>query len=374
MIIHWLVTLAVGLVPHVHSTCDRNLIPDLSFKLSGHNIAFPCKSTKHIYQNTGRYVPRSIIATRIQIVGSDAILAIPRLKHGVPFTLGKVSLKAKGCKATITPFPCWAIQEEGNCKALQSVVDMVVDPMDVLWLLDAGIVNTLEQPVLRCPPKIVGVNAKTGEVMKVVDLKPFATSSSRLQFLLVDYLPDGRAFAFVTDAGLGGIVVYDVLGSKGFRVVLPAGLSDGTPTKDVLYMALARKTTGNEIIFTYLSSPKIFSIKEEYLINGQVSGTIQEVGTKPQPMVILGTDNGCGVFFRYKGESDIYIWNSEAAFCPQNFVLVQKGDECRLATQVVPGYKKLMWAIESNFHDYVANTDGCMGASMAVHPLIKTID
>jgi len=54
-------------------------------------------------------------------------VALPRYKQGVPFTLGKVNLKKGECLAKIAPYPCWAIQEEGNCQALQSVVDVAVD-------------------------------------------------------------------------------------------------------------------------------------------------------------------------------------------------------------------------------------------------------
>lgn len=272
------------------------------------------------------------------------------------------------------PYPCWAMQEEGSCQSLQSVVDIQTDTTDTLWALDVGIVNTLEQPVLRCPPKIVGISVRTGQMVKNIALTAFATPVSRLQYLLVDYLPDGRAFAFVTDAGMGAIVVYDVSEDKGFRVVLPSMVSDDAPAKDVLYVTLLRKPTGNVILLTYLSSLTMFSISEDNLINGQVIGTVAEVGVKPKPIVILGTDNGAAMFFRYKGESDIYIWNSETYFEQSNFILVQKGNDCRLSTQVVAGFKKLMWSIESNFHDYVADTTGCMGPSMAIHPLIKTMD
>ncbi|RZC38988.1 MRJP domain containing protein [Asbolus verrucosus] len=358
-----------------NSDCGRNLLPDLSYKLSGTNLAFPCEATKNIYLQTGRYVPKHVIGTRIQLFKDDAIVALPRLKHGVPFTLAKFSLKGRGCHATLEPFPCWSIQEEGNCNALQNVIDICLDPMEILWILDLGICNTLEQPVRRCPPKIVGVNANNGLVLKVVDLTPFMTPQSRFQYMIVDYAPDGRAFVYASDAGTGGILVYDVIAGKGYRVVLPAAVSAGG-CKDVLYIALARKTCGNVLYFTYLSSPRLFSIKVSYLQKGQTNGAIVDVGAKPPgtKIVLLGTDNGAALFFRYKGESDIYIWNSDTAFKPENFLLVQKGGDCKLATQVVPGYKRLMWAIESNFHDYISNTVGCLGASMAVHPLIKTCD
>lgn len=357
--------------------CHKNLVPDLSFKLTGSDLAFPCESTKNIYKSTGRYVVKNIIATRMQINKDDAYIALPRYKHGVPFTLAKFSLKSKGCKATLVPYPCWSLQEEGNCEALQNVVDLVIDPSDTLWVLDTGIVNTLEQPVLRCKPKIVGIDLKTGLVIKVVSLESLVTPHTRLQYLVVDYCSEGKPYAYVADGGSGAIIVVDLLAGSGLRIVLPKAVSGphSESHNDVLYIALARKHSGNVLYFTYLSASNLFSIKAEYLQRGQANGAVVDVGSKPSHhIVLLGTDNGAAIFFRYKGESDIYIWNSDSACRSENFLLVQKGDDCRLPTQVVAGYKKLMWAIESNFHDYVLCTDGSLGPSMAIHPVIKTCD
>lgn len=109
------------------SNCEKNLIPELTFQLGGNNLQWPCESTKNIYVQSGRYVPRNVIITRVQIQKDIAYVALPRYKHGVPITLGKVQLRKGQCIAPIAPFPCWAIQEEGNCQALQNVVDIVVD-------------------------------------------------------------------------------------------------------------------------------------------------------------------------------------------------------------------------------------------------------
>lgn len=87
-----------------------------------------------------------------------------RLKAGVPATLARVSLKDKSQQANLFPFPCWSLQEEGTCSALQNVVDIYLDPQDILWVLDTGIVHSLEEPVRKCPPKVVALNAKTGKV------------------------------------------------------------------------------------------------------------------------------------------------------------------------------------------------------------------
>lgn len=109
------------------SSCTKNLIPELSFQLGGNNLQWPCESTKNIYVQSGRYVPRNVIVTRVQIQKDIAYVALPRYKQGVPITLGKVHLRKGQCITPIAPFPCWSIQEEGNCQALQNVVDILVD-------------------------------------------------------------------------------------------------------------------------------------------------------------------------------------------------------------------------------------------------------
>ncbi|XP_050459225.1 major royal jelly protein 1 [Cataglyphis hispanica] len=357
------------------AVCEKQLLPELSFSLSGYSLEWPCQSTRNIYETSGRYIPRNVIGTRAQIYREDMIIAMPRYKPGVPFTLGVMSLKAKDCAPKVTPFPCWAIQEEGNCQALQSVVDIALDIQEILWVLDVGIVNTLEQPVRRCPPKVVGINVKSGKVVKVIDLSNLINPLSRLQYLAVDYAEDGQVYVYVTDAASKSIIVYNVTADKGYRVILPNAVTVGVDRRDVLYLTLVKKSCGTPVVyFTYLGSNRLFAIKAENLRKGLTQGAVADVGLKPDKLVLLGSDNGCAIFFRYKGESDIYMWNTETPFRTENFLLVQKGNDCRLATQVVPGFKRLMWVIESNFQDYIQNTVSCSGASVAIHPLVKTCD
>ncbi|KAL6263210.1 hypothetical protein P5V15_006010 [Pogonomyrmex californicus] len=369
-----LVILASGLSSVV---CDnsKQLLPEFSFVLSGHSLDWPCQSTKNIYETSGRYIARNVISTRAQVYRDDIILAMPRYKPGVPFTLGVMSLKTKDCTPKVTPFPCWAIQEEGNCQALQNVVDIALDIQEILWVLDVGIVNTLEQPVRRCPPKIVGIDVKSGKVVKVIDLSNLVTPMSRLQYLAVDYADDGQVYVYVTDAAARSIIVYNVTGEKGYRVILPNAVTTGVQRRDVLYVTLVKKSCGTPVLyFTYLGSNRLFAIKAENLRHGLTQGSVVDIGPKHNKIVLLGSDNGCAIFFRNKGESDIYMWNSETPFRPENFLLVQKGNDCRLPTQVVPGYKRLMWVIESNFQDYIQNTVSCSGASVGIHPLVKSCD
>ena len=160
---------------------------------------------------------------------------------------------------------------------------------DILWVLDVGIVNTLDQPIRRCSPKVVAFSVKTGKVLKVIDLGSLVTQSSRLQYLVVDYSAEGHTYIYVSDAATRAILVYDVNASKGFRVVLPKAVVNGCSRRDVLYMALVRKSCGTSVLyFSYLSSGRLFSIKTQHLRRGNARGTVVDVGPKHGKMVILG--------------------------------------------------------------------------------------
>lgn len=140
-------------------------------------------------------------------------------------------------------------------------------------------------------------------------------------------------YSYVADAGTGAIIVYDVAQSKALRVVLPSSI---TSANDVLYMTLAYKKNEGYLYFTFLSSPRLYSIKTDLLRAGKGAGSIIDVGLKPygKQLVLLGGDNGSSLFFRYKGENDIYTWNTETCFKAANLMESQRGGECRLSTQV----------------------------------------
>lgn len=253
-------------------SCDdnRNVL-----QWTGGQFEFPCASTKSLFKSSGKFIPRNVIATRAQIIRDSVFLALPRYRKGVPATLVKALIKPGTCSTTFTPYPCWDMQEEGNCKALQSVVDLMVDRNEVIWVLDTGIVNTLETPLRMCPPKVMAISGKTGKILKTIDLKGLAAPTSRLQYLAIDYAPSGDCFVYVSDAANRAIIVFNIQADRGFRIVLPKAVASGCRLRDVLYIALIRQDFGaTELYFTYLSSGKLFSLKSEYIRNGNADGRI----------------------------------------------------------------------------------------------------
>ncbi|KAL6427918.1 hypothetical protein ACFW04_008384 [Cataglyphis niger] len=321
------------------SKCERNI------QWTGGSFEWPCPATKNMFKNSGRYISKNILATRTVIYKDDAILALPRFKPGVPATLARVSLKDKNCQANLLPFPCWSLQEEGTCS-------------EILWVLDTGVVNSLEQAERKCPPKVVAINIKTGKVVKTVDLSGLTSTSSRLQYVVADYNLDGRV----------AILVYDVTSGRGYRVVLPQAVTMNCARRDVLYLALMHHQDGSTcLIFTYLGSSRLFSVRTDHLRNGHAQGKIHDLGLKPARLVILGTDNGNALFFRYEGSAEVYRWETDTPFVQASFQPVYTSTECALATHVAPDYKRnSMRVLESNFPDYMQGTVGC-GANHALN-------
>lgn len=351
------ILLAFILAVYADPLCDKDLLRPVEWVGGAFELPFP--QAKMIFEAFGRYVPKNAIATRAQIYKDDAILAFPRYKPGVPATLAKVSLKQKGCEAVISPFPCWSTQEEGNCKAFQSVVDIFIDPNEILWVLDVGVVNAMTVPIRRCPPKVVGISLKSGAIVRTVNLAGLVAPASRLQYLAVEYA-NGQPFVYVTDAAARSIIVFDVASDKGYRVVLPKELLADIPRRDVLYAALVTKGCGNNfLIFTYLSSNMVYAIRSDHLRSGATGGIVV-VGPKPNKIVLLGCDLGSAIFFRFEGQSEVFRWDSNSPFAMPSFVKVYDSPSGLLSTHVFPDLKRMrMRSLDSNFPDFLQNTVGC---------------
>ncbi|KAJ8678889.1 hypothetical protein QAD02_014676 [Eretmocerus hayati] len=355
-----IVNLAVGFDEYVGS---RAICKEVQWS-GGNSFKWPSATTKQLYKNGKMFVSKNVLATRFAVYKDEAYVAMPRFKSGIPFTLGILNLRSKGCLANIFPYPSWELHEEGECAAFQNVVDVFLDEYDTLWTLDTGIVNHLETPIRRCPPKVVAFDLKKKKLIKNIDMSQLGTNSSRLQHLVVENNPDDRTYIYVSDAADRAILVFDVSSGRGYRVILPKAVSLGCATRDVLSMALIHCPLSNEnnLLFSYLSGKHLFTVSTRHLRNGSaVRGKITDLGIKKNKLVFLGTGNGSALYFRNEGESDVYRWDLSNGFDdPSDFEKVYKGRRCELATHVVPDYKRgRMRVLESSYPDYFHGTVGC---------------
>lgn len=198
------------------------------------------------------------------------------------------------------------------------------------------------------------------QVVKTITLDEMATPSSRLQYVIADYSGDGRVFVYVTDAASRAILVYDVTSNRSYRMILPKIVTAGATTRDALYSVLLRRPDGSAcVVFTYLGGDRMFSLLTNKLRNGTSVGNVNDLGVKPKKMVLLGTDNGSVMFFRYEGQSAVYRWDTTNSFDLENFEKVYSGHECSLATQVTAdGKRGRVRIMQSNFPDFFQGTVG----------------
>lgn len=145
--------------------CPQASAVPAAYSLNGQNVEWQCASAKNLYADTGRYVAKNIIATRVQVWNDRAFVLTPRFRPGVPFTVSAVRLDCRDrCWPALSPYPCWELHDESDPAAIQNAVDLFMDPTGVLWLLDIGLVNTMEQPVRRTQPRIFAIDVKTNQV------------------------------------------------------------------------------------------------------------------------------------------------------------------------------------------------------------------
>ena len=101
----------------------------------------------------------------------------------------------------------------GKFVCVQSVY---VDDTDALWVLDAG--NIMMQGVVAGAPKLVKIDLGTNKVVQTI---PFGTDIAPSKSYLNDIRVDtGRNVAYITESGVGCIIVVDLKSGKARRTLV----------------------------------------------------------------------------------------------------------------------------------------------------------
>lgn len=122
------------------------------------------------------------------------------------------------------PFPDqdwnrWDLDPKSASKHFVCVQSVVVDG-NALWVLDAA--APMLMSIVPGGPKLVEIDLKTNRVARVITVGPeTAKTNSYLNDIRFD---DRRRMAYITDSGMGGIIVTDLASGKSHR-----GL-DGDPS------------------------------------------------------------------------------------------------------------------------------------------------
>lgn len=84
----------------------------------------------------------------------------------MPFTLSHVSLNGRDqCYNYVRPFPNLEANYANDQGSIVNAIDLYLGPDGILWVLDIGVINTLEEkPQMKCGAKVLGIDYGNGSV------------------------------------------------------------------------------------------------------------------------------------------------------------------------------------------------------------------
>lgn len=166
------------------------------------------------------------------------------------------------------------------------------------------------------------------QIVRAIDLSRATTSESCLQSIVVDHSSTAGQFVYVSDAGLGNVIVYNVACDSSFKVHVPLGPCG---QRDVMYMALVvadvvDMAAGRGLVryrrlyVTYLSSCDMIYVPVHVVDRSTIDLPTVNMGRKPCKMVVLGTDRGSNIYFRTGSDTgEILSWDVNKLFRHENF-------------------------------------------------------
>jgi len=209
------------------------------------------------------------------------------------------------------PFPNQEMNQPGPAGSHFICVQSVyVDGNDNLWILDPAAPKMKE--IVPGGPKLVKVDLKTNQVVQSI---PFGEDVAPKKSYLNDVRVDTAAgVAYITDSGLGAIVVVDLNTGKARRVL--EGDKSTSAEKDVKLTVDGRQLLGpdkkspqinsdgiafdsaNKLLYYHaLTGHTLYRIKTDYLNDAKLSktdlsGKVENMGGTPAPDGMLESPDG----------------------------------------------------------------------------------
>lgn len=196
------------------------------------------------------------------------------------------------------------------------VQSVVADDTDTLWIVDPAAPNF--GLTIQPAAKLVTVNLKTNQVTRVYTFTPeIVKPATYLNDIRID---TKRHTAYLTDSGVGGLIVVDTQSGKAHRaldgdksVMKEAGISISVNGKPVLQNgkppqfnsdAIALSPDGDYLYYQALTGATMYRVKTEALRNGNTP--IPELFAKTFPLDGIWMDKQGRLYLSNINESAIY--------------------------------------------------------------------
>ncbi|XP_035912050.1 protein yellow-like [Anopheles stephensi] len=317
------------------------------------DFMYPSLQLRNNAIRTREFIPENNLPLGVDRFRDRLFITTPRWNPGVPATLSYLPLPAQDRSQPLMPYPDWSYHtspRNPDCSKMMSVYRIQVDECDRLWVLDAGVTDTLTNLQQVCPPKIMAFDLQNDELLFTYVLPEEQVKEDSLHTNIVVDVRDGQcddAFAYVADVWRNGITVFDMRKFKSWRTTnhlynpnplasdynyqeLNFQWSDG-----VFGMSLApvHRSGDRMLLFHPMSSFMEFQVPASILRNetvwegfGLAAKAFQPVGTRGR----MGQSSTAGVgknnvqFFTLVQQSGVGCWDLGKPYNRNNLGVVEK--------------------------------------------------
>lgn len=291
---------------------------------------------------TRKYIPENNLLSGIKYYDGYFYLTLPRMKDGVPVTLARISSNTKDTEPLLEPYPCWDMNTEGDCHALQNVQNVEIDTAGRIWILDGGKTSTLtREPVSKCPARLLIFDISTDlAIINYVFPETITNNGNFLYDLVIDDVDGG--YAYITDnSGTDpGIIVYSMKQNRAWKVRDEASMRashdavefrvNGTAVSapiNIAGIALGPRTMGNGdevfvskdriVYYSPLSSYELFSISSAVLRDERttdISSKVKRLGKKASQSDGMVMDEMGTLYYGLLADNSVAKWDSKVPF------------------------------------------------------------
>ncbi|KAJ0177196.1 hypothetical protein K1T71_007205 [Dendrolimus kikuchii] len=326
-----------ALLKILRSICPKNLA------WNGGPLHLQCEHGIDLWTRTGEYVKENVIAIKAVTFKDEIYLITPRMKHGVLATVWLLVRTKRGVE--LEPYPELRSHKIADCSGIQNAVDVYLDHLGNLWILDSGIIDTLESPRCTCPPKVVVISLILDKLISRIDISYLAEPNSLLQSLVVEYDISGKSFLYVSDASRGSVLVHEIPSGSEWSAIV-CQLSAG------LQLALVKRGPMHSIlILLRLHQHGLFELDTGALRRRNSMAPLRVFGEHSKPMVLLGAD-AHHIYFRHTECSDVLSWDTRDVFNVSELNNIHSAGPRLTPTSVAADpLKHLLIILDSNYAD-----------------------
>lgn len=201
------------------TACTPSGEPPVETAKSGENAAAPPEATLDVFATSDRQWTGVAVSSEGRVFTN-----FPLWGESVELSVGEVLDDGSVVAYPSEIWNDWGAEDPPGDRFV-CVQSVVVDARDRLWILDPA--NPRFQGVVLGGPKLVQVDLETDEVVRVL---PFDMTVTRADSYLNDVRVDvAHEHAYITDSGVGGLVVVDLATGQARRVLdgHPSTMSEG---------------------------------------------------------------------------------------------------------------------------------------------------